>query len=105
MLLVNMAKNNNHWLSVKLEGTKSNRDAIGANIVVLGEKRRWVDELRNGSSYNSSSDLRVHFGLGGEKQVKAIEVRWPNGDSESFPAPAGVDRLVTLVEGKGQHQP
>ena len=105
MLLVNMAKNNNHWLSVKLEGTKSNRDAIGANIVVVGEKRRWVDELRNGSSYNSSSDLRVHFGLGGEKQVKAIEVRWPNGDSESFPAPAGVDRLVTLVEGKGQHQP
>ena len=105
MLLVNMAKNDNHWLSVKLEGSKSNRNAIGARIVIVGEKREWVDEVRSGSSYNSSSDLRVHFGLGGEKQLKAIEVRWPNGDTESFPAPAQVDKVIALVEGKGRHRP
>ena len=47
----------------------------------------------------------MHFGLGGEKQLKAIEVRWPNGDTESFPAPAQVDKVIALVEGKGRHRP
>jgi len=100
MLLVNEAKNGNHWLGMRLVGTQSNRSAIGARVTVSGEKRAWVDEVRSGSSYNSSGDLRLHFGLGGEDKISGVEVRWPNGETEQFGV-EGVDRMVTLVEGKG----
>ncbi len=87
MLLVNEAANRNHWL--------------GARVTLRGSKRSWVDEVRSGSSYNSSNDLRLHFGLGIESQITSVEVRWPNGSRESF-ALAGVDRFVEIVEGKGK---
>ncbi len=103
MLLVNeAAANGNHWMGVRLVGTASNRDAIGARVTVRGTKRVWVDEVRSGSSYNSSSDLRLHFGLGGESRLVGIEVRWPNGRVEQFAAPTGVDRMVDLTEGAGK---
>ncbi len=105
MLLVNRAKNANHWLGFRLVGTASNRDAIGARVTIHGEKRSWVDEVRSGSSYNSSSDLRVHFGLGGETRLAAIFVRWPDGLTERFAAPSRVDQITELVEGRGQVQP
>jgi hypothetical protein len=101
LLLVNEARNANHWLGLQLTGTVSNRSAIGARVTLRGSKRIWVDEVRSGSSYNSSSDLRLHFGLGAETSVTSIEVRWPNGSSEQF-EPAGIDRILTLVEGKGK---
>jgi hypothetical protein len=104
MLLVNEARNANHWVGLKLTGTKSNRSAIGARVVVHGSKRNWVDEVRSGSSYNSSNDLRLHFGLGAETKVSSIEVRWPNGAKEEFQL-SGVDRFVEIVEGKGKPQP
>lgn len=99
MLLVNEARNTNHWLGLRLVGTSSNASAIGARITVIGTKRTWVDEVRSGSSYNSSSDLRVHFGLGSENKLSSVQVRWPNGKTESFAMPE-IDRIVTLVEGK-----
>lgn len=102
MLLVNLAKNQNHWLGLRLTGTASNHDAIGARVTIRGAKRVWVDEVRSGSSYNSSSDLRLHFGLGAETTVSEIEVRWPNGKVEIFGALTGVDRFVDLTEGKGK---
>jgi hypothetical protein len=104
MLLVNEAKNANHWIGLKLTGTKSNRSAIGARVLVHGSKRSWVDEVRSGSSYNSSNDLRLHVGLGAETKVSSVDVRWPNGEKEQF-AVSGVDRIVELVEGKGKPQP
>ena len=104
MLLVNLATNQNHWLGVHLIGVASNRDGIGARVLVRGSaagtSRVWVDEVRSGSSYNSSSDLRLHFGLGQATRVESIEVRWPRGGSETFPAVAA-DRIVTLKEGSG----
>ena len=100
MLLVNVAGNANHWLGVRLVGTKSNRSGVGARVTLRGERRSWVDEVRSGSSYNSSSDLRLHFGLGAETHLKTIEVRWPNGNAERFPC-AQVDAAITLTEGKG----
>jgi hypothetical protein len=104
MLLVNVARNNNHWITLHLVGTISNRDAIGARVTIQGTERSWVDEVRSGSSYNSSSDLRLHFGLGTETHLKSIRVRWPNGDTESFDPPVAVDRIVELKEGSGQPQ-
>ncbi len=104
MLLVNLARNQNHWLGLHLIGTTSNRDAIGARVTLHSATRLWVDEIRSGSSYNSSSDLRLHFGLGNETQLKDIQVRWPNGHTELFDAPTTPDRILDLTEGKGRPQ-
>ena len=100
LLLVNEAKNENHWLGVRLIGRTSTADGIGARVTLLGQSRRWVDEVRSGSSYNSSSDLRLHFGLGAETKVTGVQVRWPNGQTERFGG-VDADRIVVLTEGQG----
>ena len=100
MLLVNIAQNHNHWLGLHLTGTRSNRSAIGARVMIEGTTRKWIDEVRSGSSYDSSNDLRLHFGLGAETHLQGIVVTWPNGNSERFAAPS-VDRSVELREGSG----
>lgn len=100
MLLVNLAANANHWLGVILEGTQSNRDGIGARVTVTAGGRNWVQEERGGTSYLSSSDLRLHFGLGAASSIEHIDVMWPSGREERFPGGAA-DRFVTLTEGSG----
>ena len=102
MLLVNLASNHNHWLGLHLIGTKSNRDAIGAHVLLRSGKRLWVDEVRSGSSYNSSSDLRLHFGLGAETVLNTIDVRWPNGSAEQFGPLTSIDQYIDITEGKGR---
>lgn len=102
MLLVNQAKNQNHWLGVITRGTKSNRDGIGAKVTVVANDHKYVQEVRSGSSYISNNDMRLHFGLGSSVEVDHIEVRWPNGDTESFSGGAA-DRFITLLEGRGQN--
>jgi hypothetical protein len=104
LVLVNEAANRNHWLGLKLVGTKSNRDAIGARVTLTSANRKWVDEVRSGSSYNSSSDLRLHFGLGSETVLTGLEVRWPNGARETFPTPKP-DQILTLTEGAAKPRP
>ncbi len=104
LLLVNLAKNDNHWLGIRLIGVASNRDGIGARIRVVGSTpspRSWVDEVRSGSSYDSNNDIRLHFGLGHETRVALIEVRWPSGRDEEFPGVAA-DQIITLKEGSGK---
>jgi hypothetical protein len=102
MLLVNLARNQNHWVGVHLIGTTSNRDAIGAHVTLRAGARVWVDEVRSGSSYNSSSDLRLHFGLGSDAHLDSIRVRWPNGSIEVFNPPLVPDHILELVEGEGR---
>jgi enediyne biosynthesis protein E4 len=100
MLLVNQAANPNHWIGIEVAGARSNRDGIGASVKVVAGGRSWVQEVRSGSSYLSSSDLRLHFGLGGVSKIDRVEIDWPSGGKESFSAPS-VDRIVTLREGAG----
>jgi hypothetical protein len=104
MLLVDLAANSNHWVGIITEGTRSNRDGIGARVTVFAGGHRWVQEVRSGSSYLSSNDLRLHFGLGLASSIDHIEVVWPSGVEESFPV-QGVDRFVTLIEGSGSQKP
>jgi len=99
-LLVNDVRNGNHWVAIKTVGTKSNRDGIGARITLKVGKRTLVDEVRSGSSYDSQSDLRVHFGLGASKSVDSVEVRWPNGNLERF-GEFKVDSVNVVAEGTG----
>jgi hypothetical protein len=99
-LLVNQVRNSNHWIAIRTVGTKSNRDGIGARISVKAGARTLVDEVRSGSSYNSSSDMRVHFGLGSATKVDSIQIRWPSGLLERFDN-LPVDSIQMLKEGSG----
>jgi enediyne biosynthesis protein E4 len=72
----------NHWLELKLEGTKSNRDAIGARIRVSVAGHAQFDHVSTASGYASSSAGPVHFGLGSAKTVDQIEIRWPSGTTQ-----------------------
>jgi len=99
-LLVNQMSYPNQWIGIKTVGTKSNRDGIGARITLKAGGRIFVDEVRSGSSYNSSSDMRVHFGLGKATKIDSLEVRWPSGLVESFDAKVGA--INTVKEGSGK---
>jgi enediyne biosynthesis protein E4 len=99
-LLVNEVRSSNHWIAIKTVGTKSNRDGIGASITVKIGKRTLVDEVRSGSSYDSNSDMRVHFGLGSSTKIDELRIRWPSGLVERFDNPRG-DIIHTLKEGTG----
>jgi hypothetical protein len=103
-LFLNETKNDNHWITLRLVGTKSNRMAIGARVTVTAGAAKQVDEVRAGGSYLSTSDPRLHFGLGSAASFDRIEVSWPSGLREQFPAGSG-DRFVSLVEGSGAALP
>jgi enediyne biosynthesis protein E4 len=98
-LLRNDAPKGNHWLKVRLEGTKSNRSAIGGRVLVRYGGKVQAQVVMSQASYMSSNDPRLHFGLGSETSAD-IEVIWPTGVVEKFPAQK-VNKLITILEGKG----
>ena len=91
-----------HWVSFELQGTKSNRLAIGAKVVINAGKITQTDEVRSGGSYLSQNDLRLHFGLGEATKIDSVEVRWPSGAIDKLsPKDLAVDRFYCVLEGKG----
>ena len=88
----------NHWLEVKLEGTSSNRAALGAVVRVTVNGRTEAQAVLSQASYYSHNDLRLHFGLGAAAAAETIEVRWPNGRVETLKDVRG-GRVVTIKEG------
>jgi len=93
-------RSGHHWLTLKLQGTRSNRNAIGARVRCVTALGVQYQEVRGGGSYISQNDLRVHFGLGAATTVASLEVRWPSGLVEEWRELA-VDRILTLTEGSG----
>jgi hypothetical protein len=89
-----------HWISIQLEGVKSNRLALNARVRATSGHLIQLDEVRSGGSYLSQSDLRIHFGLGDHPRVDKVEVLWPDGKVESIPNLAA-DRYYTVREGTG----
>jgi len=88
----------NHWLGIKLVGSKSNRDGIGARVAVTDNAgRRQIFDVSTAGSYLSSSDPRVIAGLGSATSVQKIEVRWPSGIVQTVAAPA-INRYLTVNE-------
>jgi hypothetical protein len=71
-----------NWVILRLVGTKSNRDAIGARITLKAGGLTQIDEVRSADSYMSSSDVRVHFGLAGAPIIDELQIRWPSGAME-----------------------
>jgi hypothetical protein len=90
-----------HWLAFKLSGTKSNRDAVGARVVLTSGGKRQMREVTCGSGYLSNQSLVQHFGLGSATEADEVEVRWPSGASTLlFHVPA--DQLVRVTERAGR---
>jgi enediyne biosynthesis protein E4 len=97
-LLRHERKNPDHSILVKTVGTRSNRDGLGAGVTVVSGGMTQYDEVRSGGSYLSSSDLRLHFGLGSAVRIDRLEVRWPSGQVDAM-ANLPADRVLVVREG------
>jgi hypothetical protein len=98
-LLRNDAPAGNHWIKVRLEGTKSNRSAIGSRVLVHFGGKVQAQCVTSQCSFLSVNDPRLHFGLGAPSKA-TVEIHWPTGASETF-ADLAADQLVTIREGQG----
>jgi hypothetical protein len=100
-LLRNVDKNKNHWVELKLVGgAKSPRDAVGTTAYLKAAGFTQRGDVVSGGSFASSSDPRLHFGLGAAVKVDEVEVHWPSGLVETVSLP-GIDGIYTVVEGRG----
>jgi hypothetical protein len=90
----------NNWIEVKLSGTRSNRSAIGARVIVRAGSNVQAQEVASQSSYYSHNDQRLHFGMGTNLKADRIEIRWPGGQTETLKDVA-VNQVVKVKEGAG----
>ena len=100
LLLENNLKSENNWLTIKLVGTKSNRDAIGSRLTIKNGDTKQAQEITSQTSYYSHNDLRAHFGLGSLKKVEEVEIRWASGQVEIVKN-INSNQFVTIKEGSG----
>jgi len=99
-IFLNDTHNSNHRVLLRLVGSRSNRSAIGARVTVTTASMKQMDEVRGGGSYLSTSDPRLHFGLGADAVMKSVEIQWPSGLRENL-ANVAADAIYTIVEGQG----
>jgi hypothetical protein len=100
LLLHNVSETRNHWITLDLRSDGSNRFACGARVTARAGKRTWVADVSPASGFLSSSDPRIHFGLGDISRLESVEIRWPDGRREvlkSVPA----DQLLIITKGRG----
>lgn len=95
----NTTQGRGHWVNLWLEGTPSNRSAIGAVVTVTHGGSTQYREVRGATSYLSASDRRLHVGLGADTAIEAVKIRWPDGTTQSVTLPA-VDAHYHLVQGR-----
>ncbi len=95
---LNETATTNHWVLLKLVGTRSNRSAVGAVVSLTAGSRTQVDEVRAGRGYQSAEDLRLHFGLGTNSVINRLEIRWPSGLEEAH-SNVVADRVLRVIEG------
>ena len=96
-VLMNNRKSTNHWIIIHCVGSVSNRDAIGARVSVTTESGAQIGDVKSGCSYLSSSDRRVHFGLGRTERIQRLAIRWPSGRKTEM-ANVSVDRILEVHE-------
>ncbi len=96
-LLLNESPTENHWIGLRLIGTSSERDAIGAKIEVQVEGEQWTGWVNAGDGYLGKNEPTVVFGIGNQKRVKQLLVTWPSGSKQTF-ANLDVDQYVQITE-------
>jgi len=99
-LWMNRSGGANHWLPLKLRGTKSNREGLGAKVRVTPENGppQW-NHATTSVGFSSSSDDRVHFGLGAARVARAVEITWPSGLRQVI-RDVKADQILTVTEGR-----
>ncbi len=97
LVLWNRTAGAGHWLELRLRGTRSNRDGIGARVRVVTESGAQWNRLTTSTGFGASSEPIVHFGLGRDTKVASIEIHWPSGRRQSFENTAG-DQLLWIEE-------
>lgn len=90
--------NGNHWLRVRLKGVQSNRDAVGAKVIINGPWGTMVREVHAGENYGSVNSFVCHFGLGAYTTVPTITIQWPSGQVDTYNDVA-TDQVISVVEG------
>jgi hypothetical protein len=103
-ILMNRSKNKNHWLIIRLIGTSDNRDGLGARIGVTTSSGVQYNHASTAVGYNSSSDKRVHFGLGDAAMADRIEVHWPTGHRQILVNVRG-DQILTITQDEDSSAP
>jgi hypothetical protein len=97
-LLYNTSAARGHWIILDLQGTRSNRDGIGTRIKLTGESGRvQYNHVTTSVGYVSSSDRRVHFGLGADSKIREVELRWPSGRRQVL-RDVAADRILKVRE-------
>jgi enediyne biosynthesis protein E4 len=97
-VLRNITETHNHWILLKLVGTRSNRMGLGAQIrVTTDDGRKLYNEATTSTGYAASSDPRVHFGLGGSRVISELEIRWPSGTRQLL-RDVTADRVLEVTE-------
>lgn len=102
-ILRNDTKSSSNWIQIKLRGTKTNRDGIGAHVKVVAGDLTQTDEVHSGRGYQGHFGMRLHFGLGKHEKVDRIEVRWIGGGIDVF-GNVKTNQLLELIEGSSQKQ-
>lgn len=96
-VLMNETPTSNHWILLNLVGTKSNRDGIGARVKIVTDAGEQYATVTTASSYQSSSDKRLHFGLGAATSIKLIEITWPSRTVQTL-KDTKADQILTVTE-------
>ena len=97
-MLTTAAEQPGHFVTFRLEGTRSNRDGVGASVTLVAGSHRQVAQRLGGGSYQSANDPRLHFGIGDSSRVDSVEIRWPSGHADRWTDLAG-DTGYLLREG------
>jgi hypothetical protein len=97
LIYKNTVQAGRHWIELALEGTRSNRSAIGARVDVQWEGRTQVQEVHGGNGFSSQNDRRLHYGLGAATKIDRVVIRWPSGKSQTIENPA-IDKVLAVKE-------
>ena len=99
MVYHNVSENVGNWVELRLVGTKSNRDGIGARVQLQAGGLTQIRELDGGNGYASESTRRIHFGVGSARKVDSLKIRWPSGLVEQMIVP--INHVTSVQEGSG----
>jgi hypothetical protein len=98
-VLRNESVTENHWIDIRLQGTVTNRDAVGSRVTVIAGDLKQIDEVHSGRGYQSHYGTQLHFGLGRRNRVDRIEVKWL-GQGTDVLENVEVDRCLTIVQSR-----
>ena len=97
----NLKAAQNHWLEVELQGVKSNRQAVGAQITAKAGDLLVYREVKGSEGFGSTSMFRQHLGLGGRRKIDSLEIRWPSGLKHLF-TNVDANQVIALKEDEPQ---